>query len=230
MSEQNDMSNIVRISWDDGFQDESFWHLSHKPNLHKLGIKRKTKTLDCHFGSGDNCVLVGSMKYCLTERPQYLRNGIYHLYKIDSWEISGKDGEWVGRPQHNNTQKTEQLRVYYDIPVSKRRDDPTIEYYGQYKIKDGIAFPWKNGWEAKNIEKKIIKQFRLNNKKQNPEEWVKVLVEISMNDHKALAQNGGKRFYTKRLKRKNLTPKDEWEQKRCDDSRRRKLLKLQQKP
>ena len=224
------MSNIVRISWDDGFQDESFWHLSHKPNLHKLGIKRKTKTLDCHFGSGDNCVLVGSMKYCLTERPQYLRNGIYHLYKIDSWEMSGKDGEWVGTPQHNNTKKTEQLRVYDDIPASKRRDDPTIEYYGQYKIKDGIAFPWKNGWEAKNIEKKIIKQFRLNNKKQNPEEWVKVLVEISMNDHKALAQNGGERFYTKRLKRKNLAPKDEWEQKRCDDSRRRKLLKLQQKP
>ena len=29
MSEQIDMSNIVRISWDDGFQDESFWHLSH---------------------------------------------------------------------------------------------------------------------------------------------------------------------------------------------------------
>ena len=224
------MSNIVRISWDDGFQDESFWHLSHKPNLHKLGIKRKTKTLDCDFGSGDNCVLVGSMKYCLTERPQYLRNGIYHLYKIDSWEISGKDGEWVGRPQHNNTQKTEQLRVYYDIPVSKRRDDPTIEHYGQYKIKNGIAFPWKNGWEAKNIEKKIIKQFRLNNKKENPEEWVKVLVEISMNDKKALAQNGGERFYTKRLKRKNLAPKDKWEQKRCDDSRRRKLLKLQQKP
>ena len=224
------MSNIVRISWDDGFQDESFWHLSHKPNLHKLGIKRKNKALDCHFGSGDNCVLVGSMKYCLTERPQYLRNGIYHLYKIDSWEMSGKDGEWVGRPQHNNTQKTEQLRVYYDIPVSKRRDDPTIEYYGQYKIKDGIAFPWKNGWEAKNIEKKIIKQFQLNNKKPNPEEYVKVLVEISMSDKKALAQKGGKRFYTKRLKRKNLTPKDEWEQKRCDDSRRRKLLKLQQKP
>ena len=23
------------------------------------------------------------------------------------------------------------------------------------EIKDGIAFPWKNGWEAKNIEKKI---------------------------------------------------------------------------
>ena len=231
MSEQIDMSNIVRISWDDGFQDESFWHLSHKPNLHKLGIKRKTKTLDCHFGSGDNCVLVGSMKYCLTERPQYLRNGIYHLYKIDSWGMSGKDGEWVGTPQHNNTKKTEQLRVYDDIlPKEKFDDDSNIEYYGQYKIKDGIAFPWKNGWEAKNIEKKIIKQFRLNNKKENPEEWVKVLVEISMNDHKALAQNGGKRFYTKRLKRKNLTPKDEWEQKRCDDSRRRKLLKLQQKP
>ena len=48
-----------------------------------------------------------------------------------------------------------------------------------------------------------------------------------MNDHKALAQNGGKRFYTKRLKRKNLAPKDEWEQKRVDDSRRRKLLELQ---
>jgi len=231
MEEKIDMSNIVRISWDDGFQDESFWHLSHKPNLHKLGIKRKTKALDCHFGSGDNCVLVGSMKYCLTERPQYLRNGIYHLYKIDSWEMSGKNGEWVGKPQHNNTEKTEQLKVYGDIlPKGKFDDDSNIKYYGQYKIKGGIAFPWKNGWENKNIEKKIIKQFRLNNKKENPEEWVKVLVEISMNDHKALAQNGGKRFYTKRLKRKNLAPKDEWEQKRCNDSRRRKLLKLQQKP
>ena len=224
------MSNIVRISWDDGFQDESFWHLSHKPNLHKLGIKRKIKTLDCPYNSGDNCVLVGSMKYCLTERPQYLRNGIYHLYKIDSWEMSGKNGEWVGKPQHNNTQKTEQLRVYDDIIQTNRRDDPTIEYYGQYKIKGGIAFPWKNGWENKNIEKKITKQFRLNTKKQNPEEYVKVLVEISMSNEKALAENNGKRFYTKRLKRKNLAPRDEWEQKRADDSRRRKLLKLQQKP
>ena len=230
MSEQIDMSEIIKISWDDSFHDDSFWHISHKSNLHKLGIKRKTKTLDCPYNSGDNCVLVGSMKYCLTERPQYLRNGIYHLYKIDSWEMSGKDGEWVGTPQHNNTKKTEQLRVYDDILRKGDDDDPTIEYYGQYKIKGGIAFPWKNGWEDKTIEKKITKQFRLNNKKQNPEEYVKVLVEISMMDKKALAQNGGKRFYTKRLKRKNLSPKDRWEQKRVEDSKGRKLLELQKKP
>jgi len=228
MSEQLDMSNIVRISWDDGFQDESFWHLSHKPNLHKLGIKRKTKTLDCPHNSGDNCVLVGSMKYCLTERPQYLRNGVYHLYKISGWEISGKRGEWVGHPNHNNTRKTEQLRVYDDISLNRHGEN--IEYYGRYKIKGGIAFPWKNGWEAKNIEKKITKQFRLNNDKKNPEEYVKVLVEIPMSNKKALAQNNGERFFTKRLKRKNLSPKDIWEQKRADDSKRRKLLDLQKKP
>ena len=83
---------------------------------------------------------------------------------------------------------------------------------------------------AKNIEKKIIKQFRLNNNKQNTEEYVKVLVEISMSDTKALAQNNGKRFYTKRLKRKNLQPKDMWAQKRADDSKGNKLLELQKRP
>ena len=51
-----------------------------------------------------------------------------------------------------------------------------------------------------------------------------------MMDKKALAQNNGKRFYTKRLKRKNLSPRDEWEQKRVEDSKRRKLLELQKKP
>ena len=51
-----------------------------------------------------------------------------------------------------------------------------------------------------------------------------------MMDKKALAQNGGKRFYTKRLKRKNLSPRDKWEQKRADDSKKRKLLKLLEKP
>ena len=230
MSEQIDVSKIIKISWDDSFHDDSFWHISHKPNLHKLGIKRKQKTLDCPYNSGDNCVLVGSMKYCLTERPQYLRNGIYHLYKIDQWEMSGKKGEWVGHPQHNNTKKTEQLRVYDDIIQTNRRDDPNIEYYGQYKIKGGIAFPWKNGWEAKDIADQIIHLNRLNTQPQNPEQYVKVLVEISMMDKKSLAQNGGKRFYTKRLKRKNLQPIDVWEQKRIEDSKCRKLLELQKKP
>ena len=222
------MSEIIKISWDDSFCDDSFWHISHKPNLHKLGIKRKTKTLDFPYNSGDNCVLVGSMQYCLTERPQYLRNGIYHLYKINNWEMSGKKGEWVGQRQHNNTKKTEQLRVYDDISLNRHGEN--IEYYGQYKIKGGIAFPWKNGWEDKNIEKRVIKQFRLNNDKKNPEDWVKVLVEIPMSNKKALAQNKGKRFFTKRLKRKNLQPRDRWEQKRADDSKRRKLLDLQKKP
>ena len=144
--------------------------------------------------------------------------------------MSGKKGEWVGHPQHNNTEKTEQLKVYDDILRKGDDDDSNIEYYGQYKIKNGIAFPWKNGWENKNIEKKIIKQFRLNNKKQNPEEYVKVLVEISMSNKKALAENNGERFYTKRLKRKNLAPRDIWEQKRAEDSKRRKFLELLKKP
>ena len=51
-----------------------------------------------------------------------------------------------------------------------------------------------------------------------------------MMDKKALVQNGGKRFYTKRLKRKNLQPRDRWEQKMAEDSKRRKLLDLQKKP
>ena len=223
------MGKIVSLSWDDGFTDEAFWHISHKPNLHKLGIKRGQKTLNNYYSNISNAVFVGSMQYCLTEYPKYTRNGVYHLYKIDNWEMSGKKGEWVGTPQHNNTEKTDQFKVYDDILRKGDDDDPNIEYYGQYKIKDGIAFPWKNGWEAKDIAKQIIHLNRLNNQPQNPEQYVKVLVEISMMDKKALAQNGGKRFYTKRLKRKNLSPRDKWEQKRVDDSKRRKLVKLLQK-
>jgi len=230
MNDQIDVSKIVRLSWDDGFTDKAFWHISHKANLHKVGIKRGQKTLNNYYSNKSDAVFVGSMSYCLTEYPKYTKNGIYHLYKLDPWVMSGKKGEWVGAPQHNNTEKTDQFKIYDDILQDTSEDDPNIEYYGQYKIKDGIAFPWKNGWEEKNIEKKIIKQFRLNNKKLNPEEYVKVLVEISMSNKKALAENNGERFYTKRLKRKNLSPRDEWEQKRAEDSKRRKLLKLQQKP
>ena len=112
----------------------------------------------------------------------------------------------------------------------ERGCDRGIEYYGKYKIKDGLAIPHKNGWEVKGISDLIVKQHKRNNEKQNPEDWVKVLVEIPMSNKKALAQNGGARFFTKRLKRKNLSPKDEWEQKRADDSRRRKLLDLQKNP
>ena len=144
--------------------------------------------------------------------------------------MCGKKGEWVGERQHNNTKKTEQLRVYDDILRKGDDDDPTIEYYGQYKIKGGIAFPWRNGWEAKDIGDQITHLHRLNTQPQNPEQYVKVLCEISMMDKKALAQNNGKRFYTKKLKRKNLAPKDRWEQKREDDARHRKLLELQKKP
>ena len=224
------MSNIVKISWDDSFEDDSFWHISHKSNLHKIGIKKGQKTLNNYYSNKSDAVFVGSMSYCLTEYPKYTKNGIYHLYKIDQWEMSGKKGEWVGTPPHNNTQKTDQFKCYDDIPPSSRRGDETITYYGQYKIKNGIAFPWKNGWEAKDITEQIIHLNRLNNQPQNPEEYVKVLVEISMMDKKALAQNGGKRFYTKRLKRKNLSPRDKWEQKRADDSKKRKLVKLLEKP
>ena len=229
MSNFIDVSEIIKISWDDSFAEESFWHISHKANLHKIGIKKGQKTLNNYYSSKSDAVFIGSMEYCLAEYPKYTKNGIYHLYKIDNWYMSGKKGKWVGAPQHNNTKKTDQFKCYDDILPNRNDDDPNIEYYGQYKIKDGIAFPWKNGWEAKDIEKKIIKQFQLNNKKQNPEEYVKVLVEISMTDKKALAQNGGKRFYTKRLKRKNLQPRDRWEQKRVDDSKKRKLVKLLQK-
>ena len=224
------MSKIVKLSWDDSFQDDSFWHISHKSNLHKIGIKKGQKTLNNYYSNKSNAVFVGSMSYCLTEYPKYTRNGIYHLYKIDNWYMSGKKGEWVGTPQHNNTQKTDQFKCYDDILPSNRRGDETITYYGQYKIKDGIAIPYKNGWESKDIVEQIIHLNRLNNQPQNPEEYVKVLVEISMMDKKALAQNGGKRFYTKRLKRKNLSPRDKWEQKRADDSKKRKLLKLLEKP
>ena len=224
------MSNIVRLSWDDGFQDKAFWHISHKANLHKVGIRRGQKTLNNYYSNKSNAVFIGSMLYCLTEYPKYTKNGIYHLYKIDNWEMSGTKGEWVGTPQHNNTQKTDQFKCYADILPNANKDDSNIEYYGQYKIKSGIAFPWKNGWEDKNIEDKIVKQNRSNNKKENPEEYVKVLVEISMMNKEALAQNGGKRFYTKRLKRKNLSPRDKWEQKRCEDSKKRKIIKLLTKP
>ena len=230
MSEQIDVSEIVKISWDDSFQDESFWHISHKSNLHKIGIKKGQKTLNNYYSNKSEAVFVGSMSYCLTEYPKYTRNGIYHLYKIDNWGMSGKKGKWVGQPNHNNTQKTEQFKCYEDILPNKDKDDSHIEYYGQYRIKDGIAFPWKNGWEAKDIADQIIHLSRLNNQPQNPEEYVKVLVEISMSNKKALAENNGERFYTKRLKRKNLSPRDEWEQKRAEDSKRRKLLELQKKP
>ena len=219
------MGKIVSLSWDDSFAEDSFWHISHKPNLHKLGIKRGQKTLNNYYSNISNAVFVGSMQYCLTEYPKYTKNGIYHLYKIDSWEVSGKKGEWVGKPAFScYTHKTEQFKVYDNI-LPRR-----CEYYGQYKIKGGIAIPYKNGWEDKDIEKKIVKQNRLNNKKPNPEDWTKVLVEIPMSNKKALAENNGERFYTKRLKRKNLSPRDEWEQKRAEDSKRRKLLELQKKP
>ena len=222
------MSNIISFSFDDGWEEDSVWHISHKPNLDKLGIKRGQKTLNNYYSNISNAVFVGSMQYCLAEYPKYTRNGIYYLYSIDSWHMYGKKGEWVGRPNHNNTKKTDQFKCYDDIPPTSR--DRGIEYYGKYKIKDGIAIPYKNGWEAKGISDLIIKQHKRNNKKQNPEEYVKVLVEISMMDKKALAQNGGKRFFTKRLKRKNLQPRDEWEQKRAEDSKRKKLLELQKKP
>ena len=97
-------------------------------------------------------------------------------------------------------------------------------------------YEWETGVSKSNINlivsllSRLNKQFQLNNKKQNPEEYVKVLVEISMSDKEGLARNGGKRFYTKRLKRKNLAPKDMWEQKRAEDSKRRKLLELLKKP
>ena len=224
------MSKIVRLSWDDGFTDKAFWHISHKANLHKVGIKRGQKTLNNYYSNKSDAVFIGSMSYCLTEYPKYTKNGIYHLYKIDNWEMSGKKGEWVGTPQHNNTEKTDQFKCYDDILRKGDDDDPTIEYYGQYKIKDGIAFPWKNGWEKKNIADQIIHLNRLNNQPQNPEQYVKVLCEISMSDKEGLASNGGKRFYTKRLKRKNLSPRDKWEQKRAEDSKRRKVLDLLKKP
>ena len=223
------MSEIINFSFNDGWADDSVWHMSHKPNLDKLGIRRGQKTLNNYYSNISDAVFVGSFEYCLIEYPKYTRNGIYYLYKIDSWAMYSKKGEWVGRPNHNNTKKTDQFKCYDDIPPVSDRDR-RIEYYGKYKIKDGVAVPYKNGWEAKDIADQISHLNRLNNQPQNPEEYVKVLVEISMMDKKALAQNGGKRFFTKRLKRKNLQPRDEWEQKRAEDSRHIKLLDLLKKP
>ena len=222
------MSEIIKFSFDDGWEDDSVWHMSHKPNLHKLGIRRGQKTLNNYYSNISDAVFVGSLEYCLTEYPKYTKNGIYHLYKINSWHMYGKKGEWVGTPNHNNTKKTDQFKCYEDILPTTR--DKHLEYYGRYKIKNGLAIPHKNGWEVENVEEKIAKQNHANNKKPNPEAWTKVLVEISMQDKKALKANGGKRFYTKRVKKKNLKPMNETQQRIVERSKRKKLLKLQTKP
>ena len=46
---------------------------------------------------------------------------------------------------------------------------------------------------------------------------------------KALKENGGKRFYTKRLKKKNLKPMNETQRSIVKRSKHQKLLKLQTK-
>ena len=226
------MSEIIRFSFDDGWDDDSVWHMSHKPNLHKLGIRRGQKTLNNYYSNISDAVFVGSFEYCLIEYPKYTRNGIYYLYKIDGWEMHGKKGKWVGTPRHNNTKKTDQFKCYEDIIDSTHhaKRDKNIECYGRYKIKGGLAIPYKNGWEDKDVEKRIIKQNMLNNKKPNPEDWTKVLVEIPMSNKKALKENGGKRFYTKRLKKKNLKPMSENQRRIVERSKHNKLLNLQKKP
>ena len=229
MSERIDVSEIIKFSYDNGWEDDSVWHMSHKPNLHKLGIRRGQKTLNNYYSNISDAVFVGSLEYCLIEYPKYTRNGIYHLYKIDSWEMYGKRGEWVGTPNHNNTKKTDQFKCYEDINPTHRKEKG-IEYYGRYKIKNGLAIPHKNGWEEKDVEKKIVKQNHANNEKPNPEAWTKVLVEIPMSNKKALKENGGKRFYTKRLKKKNLQPMNETQKRIVERSKHKKLLKFQLKP
>ena len=229
MSARIDVSEIIKFSFDDGWEDDSVWHISHKPNLHKLGIRRGQKTLNNYYSNISDAVFVGSLEYCLIEYPKYTRNGIYHLYKIDSWGMYGKKGKWVGKPNHNNTKKTDQFKCYEDI-LSTPRKDKSIEYYGQYKIKNGVAIPYKNGWEHKNVEKKIVKQNHANNEKPNPEDWTKVLVEIPMSNKEALKENKGKRFYTKRLKKKNLKPMNENQRRIVERGKRKKLLNLQTKP
>ena len=218
------MSDIVTFNWDDNWEDDSSYHISHKPNLHKVGIKRGQKTLNNSRPNTSDGVFVSSITYCLTEYPKYARNGIYHLYKINWNGVAYKKGEWVGKQRFSaRTYKTDQFKCHEDILEG-------VRYYAQYKIKNGIAIPYKNGWEDKNIEKRIIKQFRLNNKKLNPEDWTKVLVEIPMSNKKALAENNGKRFYTKRVKRKNLKPRSEAGDRLVDTAKRKKLLELQKKP
>jgi len=226
MSERIDVSEIIKFSFDDGWEDDSVWHMSHKPNLDKLGILRGKKTLNNYYSNISDAVFVGSLEYCLIEYPKYTRNGIYYLYKINSWEMYGKYGKWVGTPNHNNTKKTDQFKCHEDINPTHRKDKG-IECYGRYKIKGGLAIPYKNGWEEKNVEKKIVKQNHANNEKPNPEAWTKVLVEIPMSNKKALKENGGKRFYTKRLKKKNLKPMDETQRRIVERSKHKKLLKLQ---
>ena len=153
MSERIDVSEIIKFSFDDGWEDDSVWHMSHKPNLDKLGIRRGQKTLNNYYSNISDAVFVGSLEYCLIEYPKYTRNGIYYLYKIDSREMYGKKGEWVGTPNHNNTKKTDQFKCYEDINPSYLHRKG-VGYYGQYKIKGGLAIPYKNGWEEKNVEKK----------------------------------------------------------------------------
>lgn len=137
------MSKIIRFSFGDGWEDNSAWHISHKSNLHKSGVRRGQKTLNNYYSNISDAVFVGSLEYCLTEYPKYTKNGIYHLYKIDSWLMYGKKGEWVGKLNHNNTKKTDQFKCYDDILPTKR--GRKIEYYGGYKIKNGLAIPHKNG-------------------------------------------------------------------------------------
>ena len=82
MSDFIDVSEIIKFSFDDGWEDDSVWHMSHKPNLHKSGIRRKQKTLNNYYSNISDAVFVGSLEYCLIEYPKYTRNGIYYLYKI----------------------------------------------------------------------------------------------------------------------------------------------------
>jgi hypothetical protein len=129
---------------------EAFWHISQKPNLHKLGIKKGQKTLNNYYSNKSDAVFVGSMAYCLTEYPKYTKNGIYHLYKISPWGISGKRGEWVGQPNRNNTQKTEQFKCYDDILLNRHGEN--IKYYGQYRIKNGLAEPHRKALTEKVLQ------------------------------------------------------------------------------
>ena len=54
-----------------------------------------------------------------------------------------RKGEWIGKTNHYNTKKTDQFKCYEDIPPTSKTARHGVEYYGQYKIKNGIAIKAK---------------------------------------------------------------------------------------
>ncbi|MBK23470.1 MAG: hypothetical protein CME70_05635 [Halobacteriovorax sp.] len=130
------MSKIVILSLGDAFDGDSFWHISPKSDLHRVGIRKGQKTLNNCVSNKSSAIYLGSKSYCLTEYPTYTKDGTYHLYKIDSDSMIGKRGEWVGSCKLNKASRPDQFKCRDDIIPPKER----IEYFGRYDIKDGRIY------------------------------------------------------------------------------------------